>query len=108
MLDSELALNERVETMQQYKNEDSALLRLQREDSEAALSAMPTARLRFKRAWLYIAVFILGAAMLTASFFFKKEDDPPVIIPEPAFELSGFQEKALLDLALEIESSDMQ
>ena len=108
MLDSELSLDERVETMHQYKDGDSALLRLQREDAEAALSAIPTGRLRFKRLWLYLLVFVLGAAVLATSFLFKKEEEPPVIIPEAAFELSAFQEKALLDLALEVEASGMQ
>ena len=108
MLDSELSLKERLETMHQYKNEGSALHTLQREDAEAALSAVPTSRLRFKRFWLYALIFFIGAAMLTVSFFFKKEDEPPAIIPEAVFEFSSFQEKALLDLALEVEASDMQ
>ena len=108
MLDYELALDERIETMHQYKDEDSALLRLQREDAEAVLSGIPTSKLRFKRLWLYLLVFSLGAAMLATSFLFKKEEEPPEIIPEAVFELSGFQEKALLDLALEVEASEMQ
>lgn len=107
-LDSELSLDERIETMHQYKDEDTALYRLQREDAEAALSDIPTGRLRFKRLWLYVLIFALGAAVLATSFLFKKEEEPPVIIPEAAFELSAFQEKALLDLALEVEASEMQ
>ena len=77
MLDSELSLDERVETMYQYKDGDSALLRLQREDAEAVLSGIPTGRLRFKRLWLYLLIFVLGAAVLATSFLFGKEEEPP-------------------------------
>ena len=96
MLDSELSLDERVETMHQYKDGDSALLRLQREDAEAALSAIPTCRLRFKRLWLYLLIFVLGAAVLANADTVVNNDGTTSFLPNENIFLAALAAEIVL------------
>ncbi len=109
MLDSELSLDERTLTMLQYRDENSAIHKLQREDAEAALASVPTGKLRFRKLPLYIAIFVLGCAMLTVSFFFSKTEEVPAPPPhEEEFRLTAEKERYLAELIKEVEASEME
>ena len=107
MLDEELSLSERVETMLEYMGEESAMLSLQREDANAALSEAPLETLRLKRVWIYITAVLLGALVLTSSFIFSKAPEPPPVVDEEEFALTDLQAKAIEQLIDDVEASDM-
>ena len=58
LLDRELSLDERVETMLQYANEDSPIHKLQREDTNARLAEVSPKVIRPKRMWIYILLLL--------------------------------------------------
>ena len=107
MLDEELSLKERVETMLEYIGEDGAMHRLQREDTERALAEASLGAVRLKHIWVYILAVVIGALMLGASFVFEKAPEPPPVIVDEGFELSSLQAKAIEELIADIESSEM-
>ncbi|MBR7181860.1 MAG: hypothetical protein IKD28_03650, partial [Clostridia bacterium] len=60
-LDSEFGLAERVQTAVAYRDEQSTLHQMQREDAEASLEAVAKKQLKFGRLWVYIVTLVLSA-----------------------------------------------
>ena len=108
VLDRRFGLDERVETMLQYKEETSPIHLLQREDTEARLSAISPKEFKFERLWLYILIPILGALMLTASFIFSPESEQPPEEEELPFALTEMQIAAVEELIAYVRDSEMK
>ena len=106
-LDKRYSLEERVQTMLQYKDEQGAIYELQRKDAEEALSAAKTASFTLRGLWIYILSFVLGAAVLTSGIIFKPEPPPPPPEIEVPFSLSEIQIKAIEGLITYVEGSEM-
>lgn len=106
-LDEEFSLHERVQTMIEHSDTDTDMLRLQREDTETALSKIDVRKFKAKRIWIYIVASILGVCMLTTSLVvpnmrgLSNEDDPP-------FKLSDMQRAGLNELISYVENSGME
>lgn len=107
-LDERFNLDERVETMLQYKDEDSPIHRLQREDTDKRLSEIPLSELKFDRLWIYIVAPIIGVMMLVSSFIFSPIEQPPPEKEEIPFAITEMQIAALEELIAYVGSSEMQ
>ena len=107
-LDEKFGLKARVQTMIAYRGEEGALISIQREDADAALSVLPLKSYKFKRAWIFIVALILSAAVLAAGFIVPNMRDyvPPEEI-EP-FELSQLQREGIRELIRYVERSGME
>lgn len=108
-LDEEFALQEKVQTMLAYKEEEAAIYRLQRADANAAVDAVSGKRLKWKRLWIYIVCACIGAGALVSGFLVKpKEETPPPPPPPTAFALTDIQAAAMEELILYVQNSTMQ
>ena len=108
-LDRDLALGEKVQTMLAYQNEDSDMLTLQREDADERLLKAPARAVRYKHPWLHAFVPLLACAVTAVAIMTPvKAVELPPEEPEPPFELSSWQETALLELIEDVKASEME
>lgn len=107
-LDDDLALGERAQTMVEFQSEDTAIYRLQRQDTEEALRTTQ-AKLRYGKLWLHLIAPVLALAMLITSIAVPAiaHGDTGGGDDDPVFNLSPWQRQALIDLIEEVEASDM-
>ncbi len=108
-LDRDLALGEKVQTMLVYQNEDGDMLTLQREDTDLRLRNAPSRAVRYKHPWIHAFAPVLACVLLTLAVMtpIKAVESIPEE-PEPPFELSTWQETALLELIETVKSSEME
>jgi len=109
-LDETYGLSERVQTMLQFKNVDSAMLTLQRSDTDEALSAVARKSLGIKTVWIYILCFFLSASLTAAALIYSPAEEPPVEvppIPDEAFAISDIQIAAMEELIQYVKDSEM-
>ena len=112
VIDQEHAMRERVQTMIAYRNEDSAMLQMQREDTERRLTEVKRAGVR---AWnvgvhagalaLAFVVFMTGLIMPAKAVQTDPGTKPQAT--EPIYEASPWQKAALEDLIEHVEASQM-
>lgn len=107
-LDKEFALSEKVQTMLAYKDEDGTIFELQRKDANESLANVSKRKFKFKRLWLYILCFLIGAGALAAGFLFSPVEEPEPIQPEEGFALTEIQKAAMQELIAYVENSQMQ
>ena len=80
-LDNELNLNEKVQTMIEYKDKDELIVNIQREDTLNKLKEITTKKLRFKIHYIIYILFGLSCVLLTTSIIIPKVIHP-IIEPE--------------------------
>ncbi len=107
-LDGRFGLNERVQTMLAYGKEDSAILRLQREDTEKALENIPLKKFRLGFIWVYALTAIIGAALLAAAIVITPVEEAPPVMPEVPFQITEMQLSALEELVERVGASEME
>lgn len=105
VLDSELSLDERVETMLEYKDKEGGIYELQREDTERVLSKIPTSRLKFPRLVSLVITLALSLTLFGTSFAI-----PALAEPTPDDEIVDGYEKnwrvaSLRELISRVESN---
>ena len=106
-LDREFALHERVQTMLEHSGEETDMLRMQRDDAEAALSKINIRSFKPRRIWIYITALALGACITVAAFLVPNRRDV-IIDDDPPFALSDMQRAGLNELIARVEGSQMQ
>jgi hypothetical protein len=67
-LDDQLSLNEKVQTMVAFRDEQGMMLEMQREDTESLLGEVTSKRLRRKHAWLGAVLPVLAVVVLLTAF----------------------------------------
>ena len=108
-LDAQYGLNERVQTMLQYKDDQGAIHELQREDTDTALGGVRAAGFDIKRLWIYIVAAVVGVLILTASIILIPKDDPADNqVPDESFSITADQILAVELLIKEVAESDME
>lgn len=111
-LDDELMLGEKVQTMLEYQDSQEDMLVLQREDANEKLMSKPLRSVRDRYFWLSVILPVLACAFITTAVILpvKAVEPPPPVEEEPEtpFELSSWQESALLELIEQVKSSDME
>ncbi len=110
-LDNEFSLNEKVQTMIEYENEDDFIINLQRESTLEILSNISIKKLSMRFSLIFfLLIFIACVTSVTALAYPKNEDvdpEPGPEVVEPPFELDNWTKKALYDLIQVVSSSDM-
>lgn len=106
-LDETFALQEKVQTMVAYREEEeSGMLSLQREDAEQALASIPVNKFKPKRLWIYLVAFCVGVSSLLSGFIVKDKRN----VEEPAipFKISAMQIAGIEELIRYVDSSEME
>lgn len=67
MLDRRLDMNEKVQTMVSFRNEEGSMVELQRQDTDERLMAIPPRRVKIKRKALSMLSLLLAAAVMTVA-----------------------------------------
>lgn len=107
-IDKEHHLRERVQTMVEYRDQDTAMLQVQREDTEARLKAVrhygqhPLA-LGAHFVALYVSFIVLMVGLVLPVQAVPQPTQPT----EPPYEASEWQKAALEELIAHVEASDM-
>lgn len=107
-LDKKFGLKARVQTMIACRDEEGAMVLMQREDTESALSKIKISEYKFKGFWIHIVALALSVTVLAVAFISENKRD--VVIPEvkEPFKLSALQKSELEALINRIEGSDME
>ncbi len=98
-IDDDLNFGEKVQTMLAYRDEDSVMLTLQREDTEERLVNTPSSAVRYRHQWKHgfaplVATALVVMAVILPVKAIPVEEEPP----EEDFEMTSIQEAELLDL----------
>lgn len=107
-IDKEHHLRERVQTMVEYRDQDTAMLQVQREDTEARLRAVR--RFGQKRLTLaaHFVLLLLAFGVFAVGVVLPVQAVPQPTQPtEPPYEASEWQKAALEELIAHVEASDM-
>ena len=111
-LDCELALDEKVQTMLAYEGNQEDMLVLQREDANERLMNTPLRAVKDKSFWIALILPVLACALITTAIILpvKAVEPPPPEeeVPETPFELSSWQESALMELIEQVKKSEME
>lgn len=111
-LDKEFALNERVQTMIEFQDTETPMIRLQRTDTQERLESTPLSKLRWKGIWACLtalacaaAIFVIGLAMPKAK---AKGNDISSTPPKIEFVITDLQKTRLASLIQSVEDSSAE
>lgn len=107
-MDREHGLKERVQTMIAFRNEDSAMLALQRMDTEEKLKAVRSYGIKTGTVVTVICALALSGVVLAAGLILPARAEviePPVT--EPQYDASAWQIASLEDLIVHVQESNM-
>ena len=108
-LDNELALGEKTQTMLEFINDESDMVRIQREDTNERLKSLPTNALKQRRIWLNVIAPVLAVAMLMPAILIPlKADTTPPPYVEPDVEATAWQKTAVIELIAYVEASALE
>ncbi len=107
-LDDQFSLDERLQTMLEYREGEGAMLELQREDANRALDAISPRHIKYTHAWLYLLTLAIGTAALTLSLVLgAPEAAPPTPKPDEPYSVEELQLAALEELITSVKASEM-
>ncbi len=111
-LDNEYGLNERTQTMLEFKEQDSTMLRLQREDAEARLKNLPKKEFSLsliksllKKIWQYIVIIVVGLSLFLAGILVPSRYVPPF---SDGFTYNDWEASTLEQLIEDIKNSQTE
>lgn len=110
LIDRELKLNEKAQTMIAFKDERrNSMVKLQRKETEKLLGKLPLDFYAVKRIWIYTVFLVLSLALCSFAYLVPDKEIPPTPPPpEAPFELTEWQETALLNLIEYVEDSELR
>lgn len=106
-LDHELKLNEKVQTMVDYKDSDEFIACLQREDTENKLKAISLKALKFNLPIALIVLGVIGVASTTTAVSIPMKHDQNIVDPDKPFTLTELQIKRIEEVIAKIKESDI-
>lgn len=106
LLDYEYGLNEKVQTMVEFSEQEGDMLKIQREDAESKLKNLPKKKISFAKIWQYIVVAVVGLSIFLTGILVPSKFVAP-IVPDD-FTLSDWDLKVLEQLISEVKSSDLK
>ena len=107
-IDSEHQMRERVQTMIAFRDEDSAMLQMQRQDTEDRLKAVKSYGIRGGTVAMHIGALVLAVAIFITGAVLPARAE--VIIPEPTepdYDATAWQIASLEALIEHVEQSNM-
>ncbi len=107
-IDSEHDLKERVQTMIAFRDQDSVMLQLQRQDTEEKLKAVSKYGVTIWSQLGHFAMVALAAVVLCCGLILpaRAEVEPPVYV-EPEYDASAWQIASLEELIVHVQESNM-
>lgn len=110
LVDSELKLNEKAQTMLAFQHERrNSMVKLQRRETEKLLRKLPLDFYVVKRIWVYAVILVLSLALCSFAYLVPDKEVPPAPpAPETPFELTEWQEMALINLIEDVEESALR
>lgn len=112
-LDDRLSMNEKVQTMVEFRGAEGEMLEIQRENTEQILSATPKKKLRDRRAWVQVILPVLSFAIVALAILLpvRIESSAPVGDgpgEEDIWALTEWHVTAVRVLIEEVKASEMQ
>ncbi len=112
-LDERLHMNEKVQTMVEFRGQDGEMLQMQRSDTESILSSTPKKQLRDRRAWVQLVLPVIALSIAAAAIILpvRTESSAPVGEgpgEEDIWELTEWHVTAVRVLIEEVKASEMQ
>lgn len=107
-IDSEHHLRERVQTMIAFRDQDSVMLQLQRQDTEQKLQAVSKYGVRVVSMVGHFLMVVVATAVLLCGLVMpaRAEVEPPVYV-EPEFDATAWQIASLEELIVHVQQSNM-
>lgn len=108
MIDSQHKLRERVQTMIAFRNEEGAMVQMQRQDTEEKLLAVKSYDIKAGKVVLHVFALLLAFAVCITGVIVpaRAEVEPPVYI-EPNYDATPWQVASLEALITHVEASNM-
>ncbi len=108
-LDRELSLNEKVQTMLAFADDNSPMAELQRNDANDFLMSADPKAVKNRNWWCHILAPCLACLMLVTAIVVpaRAKEAPPAKV-DPPFVVTDWQKAALLELITTVEKSDME
>lgn len=106
-LDDEFKLNEKVQTMVDYKDSDEFIACLQREDTENKLKAISLKALKFNLPIALIVLGVIGVASTTTAVSIPMKHDQNIVDPDKPFTLTELQIKRIEEVIAKIKESNI-
>ena len=107
-VDEVLSLDEKVQTMIQYRKQNETIVMLQRADTENTLAAANRGLIKFKFWWLFVLLALIGAAFFVYAYTYEIPEDPPEIEEEVPFKITALQIAAMEELIRYVDNSEME
>ena len=106
-LDRNFALNEKVQTMIEYRKETATMYQLQRDDAKAALKKVSKQATKERGFIICFTAALAGIALMVSAFVVQPPKEPPEPIETVPFEVSATQITALEELSKRVRASNM-
>lgn len=106
-LDHEFKLNEKVQTMVDYKDSDEFIACLQREDTENKLKSISLKALKFNLPIALIVLGVIGVASTTTAVSIPMKHDQNIVDPDKPFTLTELQIKRVEEVIAKVKESDI-
>lgn len=107
-LDKKLSLDEKVQTMVNFKDASGDMILVQREDTERILESTSLKKARSKHIWLHIILPVISCGLLVAAIIVPQKVIEPPKTPDPNFDMTTWQEQALRDLIKSVQASGLE
>lgn len=111
-LDRELKLNEKVQTMIEYENEDSFMVKLQKENTLNILSNIPLKKLSMKFGIMFFVTIMLACSLCVGVVALSIKEETPIVEPDdpdlpvdPDYDLDNWTIVAILEIIKEVKAS---
>lgn len=104
-LDTELSLNEKVQTMVAFKNESGSVIDMQRKDANQRLEAVKKVKITRKGRLASIIAFVIAAGMLASSILLIPQK-VEAAEPEAEYEMTDYERQLLQNLIEYVERSE--
>lgn len=106
-IDSDLNMNQKVQTMVEYEKEENFMIELQRENTLNILAGKPLKSLGMKFSFLIFIVLAISLACCVTAFAIPKYEEPTLPeTPEPTYEVDDWTILAIRDIIEEVKESE--
>ena len=112
-LDDRLGMNEKVQTMIEFRTQDGEMLQMQRQDTEQMLSVVPMKRMRSRKAWLQPVLSLLAVLIAVSAILVPVRTESSAPLGEApgeqdVWELTEWHITAVRVLIEQVKTSGMQ
>lgn len=110
-LDKTFELNEKVQTMVSFKDDNNFIVELQREDTNNRLKNIPLKQLKFSIHYILIILAVLGLGVSITALAYPKAKDNVIVDPgnneDPPYTVTELQIQKLESLIKDVNNSDI-